>query len=76
MQGGCISGKVLRQQLRLQQPEGSGLGDMLPSEEQHHASREDAEFARQEVDIGDRLRFIGAGVRVESSQTAHEAAPQ
>ena len=81
MQGGCISGKVLRQQLRLQQlrlqqPEGSGLGDMLPSEEHHHTSRDEEEFVCQEVDSGDRLRFLGEWVCQESFERGRGAAPQ
>ena len=83
MQGGCISFQVLRQQLRqldqrrrLQQQQQlllqqqRGLGDLLPSEEHHLKIREDdAAFARQEIDSGDRLRFLEGGLLVESFQT-------
>jgi hypothetical protein len=83
MQGGCISFQVLRQQLRqldqrrrLQQQQQQllqqqrGLGDLLPSEEHHLKIREDdAAFARQEIDSGDRLRFLEGGLLVESFQT-------
>jgi len=80
MQGGCISFQVLRQQLRQldqrrrlqqqQQQQQRGLGDLLPSEEHHLKIREDdAAFARQEIDSGDRLRFLEGGLLVESFQT-------